>query len=119
MAAKSDPLQVQVPNYPSQIGRDLPTARDLPFDFSDHEDLLEVLLIPAFKSGDEWTRETIRADDRLVPFAPFPENSCYRNAALAALLNLQPFENFLHQGQFTSLGILEHPLCSAKVHGII
>lgn len=105
MAPKSDPLQVQVPNYPSQIDRDLPTARDVPFDLSDHEDLGIVLLIPAFEGGDEWTRETIRADDRLVPFPHFPTNSCYRNAALAALLNLQPFVNFLERGQFTSLGI--------------
>lgn len=100
MAAQADPLQIQIPSYPAQIGRDLPTAQDPPFDFSGDDNLFTILQIPAFESDDEWTREDIGAEDRLLPFPRIPVNTCYRNAALAALMNLPPFINFLQRGKF-------------------
>lgn len=116
MAAQTDPLQIQIPSYPGQISRDLPTAQDPPLDFSDDGDLVTVLTIPAFENNDDWTRDGIGADDRILPFPRIPANTCYRNAALAALMNLPPFISFLQRGEFKSRGIREYHKSCPGLH---
>ncbi|KAJ4416640.1 hypothetical protein N0V82_006650 [Gnomoniopsis sp. IMI 355080] len=92
-----NPLQLQVPVYPNRVDQDLPTSRELPFDFTEYQDLAILLQIPRFNSDDGWIKDTTRADDNFRPFVHSPPNSCYRNAALVALMNLPPFMNFLRK----------------------
>lgn len=100
MAARPSPLQLQVPDYPDETDWDLPTSTDTTFDDTSNQDLFNVLLhIPPFHNDTEWVRESVTANDNVRPLVHNPKNSCYRNAALSALMNLSPFNNFIQKCQ--------------------
>lgn len=86
------PLRIDTPSYPDVANRDLPTG-------GSRQTLIEALQ----KYTDEcipdnlMVQNNLSEDDRLQPVLHRPQNTCYRNAALAALFNIAPFVNFLHR----------------------
>lgn len=91
------PIQIVTQEYPQNAGYNLPTdalPRD-PGRFIIEESLTPGAYAPYLQS-------TLQANDHVIPLPHEPRNTCYRNAGLAALFNLQPFVNFVHQATLST-----------------
>jgi hypothetical protein len=86
---KGKSLRIETPSYPTIDGFDLPT--DGSTDAGDQQDALDAAV------ADELVADTTEADSRLINMPHLPMNTCYRNAAVAALLNIAPFVNYIQQ----------------------
>lgn len=100
-APRPSPLVLQKLQYPAKPYGDFPTA-PMPPDVVDgendgtqHVHLGPLARMRPFAHDDKWVVDGRTAADPLHALPHFPANTCYRNAALAALLNLPPFLNFL------------------------
>ncbi|KAI0127070.1 hypothetical protein BJ170DRAFT_695448 [Xylariales sp. AK1849] len=83
------PIQIEKPTYPHEPGRDLPTGgRQEPGTQAD---------LPSFVPSNTYSTGYIDANtaSALIPLPHDPANTCYRNAAIVALLNILPFINYL------------------------
>jgi hypothetical protein len=88
-AAKLAPLQIAAPEYTKDLGRDLPTDNTIPRNTG------AAALEESLTVGDNYLSSNLNGTDLVIALPHEPINTCYRNAALAALCNLQPFVNFV------------------------
>lgn len=79
--------QIETPSYPAFVGSNLPTGGDT--DPGGEQDAFDAVV------PDALVADTMKPESVLISMPHLPANTCYRNSAVAALLNIAPFVNYV------------------------